>query len=147
MENEQKNSRRRVCSLRNKLCVILCIALIVSVCSVPAYGDGFTLSPRTEYARSFLASCEGQQWFIDEVERLLNTQQKTLNAVTGRGDFSGIVSLGLAGRGVEGKIPSAIGELTELRYLYLSDHALGGEIPAELFTLSKLESVDLSLNL
>ena len=106
----------------------------------------YTPNPQTEYARYFLGLCAGQTWLISEIERLLNMEQKTLDAVTGAGDFSNIRAIGLRDMGVSGTIPVAIGELTELRYLWLSGNRLTGTLPDELFALTKLVEVDLSGN-
>lgn len=114
----------------------------------PAYAaqSGYTPAPQTAYAEFFVEKSEGQQWFLNEVERLLNAEQKTLDTVESASDFRHIQSLGLRDRGIVGKIPAAIGELAELRYLFLSGNQLSGDIPAELFALPKLENVDLSGN-
>lgn len=134
--------------MRKKLGFIFGAILMISIMLIPttSVDASFTPNPSTSYAKSFIAACDGQQWFIDEVERLLNAEQKTLDTVTSRADFANIVSIGLRDRGVSGKIPAAIGELTELRYLFLSGNDLGGDIPSELFSLSKLENIDLAGN-
>ena len=72
--------------MKKKLCVLLSVILALSAMLAPAAGARFTPQPQTAYARTFVAQCEGQQWFIDEVERLLNVEQKTLDTVTGSGD-------------------------------------------------------------
>ena len=132
--------------MKKKLCVLLSVILALSAMLAPAAGARFTPQPQTAYARTFVAQCEGQQWFIDEVERLLNMEQKTLDTVTGSGDFDGIISLGLRDRGITGKLPAAVGELKALRYLFLSGNELSGAIPASLYALPKLENVDLAGN-
>ncbi|MDR0490539.1 MAG: hypothetical protein LBH28_04765 [Oscillospiraceae bacterium] len=106
----------------------------------------YSPAPKTEYAANFIAGCEGQQWFIDEVERLLNANQMTLGAITGSPDLDIITSLVLKDRGTTGKIPKAIGELRELRELVLSGNSLSGELPSELFSLAKLLDIDLAYN-
>ena len=106
----------------------------------------FIANPKTAYAAFFIMYCEGQQYFMDEIERLLNMEGKTLNTVASANDFSNIKSLGLDDAGVTGKIPSAIGQLTELEYLFLGGNALSGAIPAELYSLAKLKNIDLSDN-
>ncbi len=132
--------------MKKKLCVLLSILLTLSLLPVQAAGVSFTPHPQTPYAQTFVAQCEGQQWFIDEVERLLNAEQKTIDTVTDSSDFDGIVSLGLRDHGISGKIPAAVGELKELRYLFLSGNELSGAIPASLYALPKLENVDLAGN-
>jgi Leucine-rich repeat (LRR) protein len=102
--------------------------------------------PQTPYAREFLEKCEGQIWFIDALEMILNSQAKSLNTITSRNDFENVITLGLANQGIEGIVPQAIGELFNLRYLYLSQNKLHGEIPVELYALSQLRNLDLSNN-
>lgn len=48
-------------------------ALLALACG--ATGSAATPAPRTAYAAAFLAACDGQGWFIDEVERLLGAGQ------------------------------------------------------------------------
>ena len=127
---------------------IVIAVIMLSLCCMPGYGLEKWNSPlpSTDYAKTFIEKCEGQEWFIQEVERLLNLEQKTLDTIEGPEAFQNIKALGFKDEEVEGKIPAAIGELTELRYLFLSGNHLSGEIPAELFTLSKLENIDLTEN-
>lgn len=106
----------------------------------------FTPHPKTAYAKKFIALCENQTWYINEIERLLNLEQKSLNNVKGREDFNNIRSLGLTGKGIKGKIPRAIGELSNLESLFMSDNKLGENIPNELFSLQNLSNIDLSNN-
>lgn len=135
--------------MRKKIVSVICaLAVLCSVLCMPieAAGVDFTPNPQTAYAAQFIQRCDGQRWLINEVERLLNSEQKTLNTVTSAADFAGIKSIGLKDADITGSIPSALGELTELRYLFLSGNHLSGAIPNELFTLSKLENIDLSGN-
>ena len=123
------------------------IFLLIAL-SVPMFAQAnFEPDPKTPYASSFVHKCEGQTWFMDEVERLLNQEQKTINRLSGVDDLSRIRSIGLRDKGIEGKIPAAIGELKNLKYLFLSGNRLSGTIPAELFSLPLLENIDLSGNL
>ena len=123
------------------------IFLLIAL-SVPMFAQAnFEPDPKTPYASSFVHKCEGQTWFMDEVERLLNQEQKTINRLSGVDDLSRIRSIGLRDKGIEGKIPAAIGELKSLRYLFLSGNRLSGTIPSELYSLPLLENVDLSGNL
>ena len=62
-------------------------------------------------------------------------------------DADGRVTLmDLSGNGLTGTIPSALGELTSLRYLSLSKNNLSGPIPSELGRLSNLEKLRLWSN-
>lgn len=134
---------------RRNICILVAIALLAALiapAATAADDTHFTPSPQTPYAESFVAACEGQQWFIDEIERQLNLTQKTLNTIASAADFDTIHSLGFEGAGIDGHIPTAIGELTKLRHLFLANNKLSGEIPASLFALPLLENVDLSGN-
>ena len=127
------------------LVVVLVMQLVLPF-SVSAESGDFAPSPQTAYATQFIGLCDGQQWFINELERLLNAEQKTLDTITSAADFNNIKAIGLNDAGVSGAIPAAIGELKQLRYLFLGGNHLSGTIPAELFTLSNLQNIDLSGN-
>ena len=132
---------------RTRISVLLVIALLLQLYApLTAGAADFTPNPQTEYAKRFIAACEGQAWFINEIERLLNAQQRTLDTITGAEDLVEIKSIGLKGQNITGHIPAAIGELSELRYLFLSDNHLSGDIPSVLYTLPKLQNVDLGGN-
>lgn len=130
-----------------RISILLAIVLLLQLCvPLTANAADFTPTPQTEYAKRFIAACDGQTWFINEIERLLNAQQRTLDTITGSEDLVEIKSIGLKGRNITGHIPAAIGELSELRYLFLSDNHLSGDIPSVLYTLPKLQNVDLGGN-
>lgn len=152
------NGNRRVTTVNE--CVLPDLeADTVYMISVNAlYGDGssikgkpivkkiFTVNPQTDYAKEFVSKCEGQRWFIDEIENLLNRRGKTVNAIKGQRDFAAIYALCVENRGVYGRIPRAIGELSQLRYLFLTDNHLEGPLPAEFEKLTLLVDQDLSGN-
>ena len=114
--------------------------------SRPIMEKVYELAPQTDYASEFLAKCEGQTWFIDEVESLLNQKGKSICTVNSRNDFAAIYALNLSGRGISGQVPAAIGELYQLRYLYLADNNLSGQLPEEIDALEYLIVQDLSGN-
>lgn len=126
--------------------IVLVIALMSGGIGISAQGAGFTPNPKTQYAKDFVALCGEEQWFINEVERLLNQNKKTIDTLSGTADLSEIKSLGLNSAGIKGKIPAAIGELTELEHLFLGGNKLSGEVPEALFELEKLKNIDLSAN-
>lgn len=125
---------------------LVATSLLLQMVILPAKAVSFSSNPQTPYAKAFIQSCEGQAWFMDEVERLLNMEQRTLNTITGPEDLAEIKALSLKDREITGNIPTAIGELHELRYLFLSGNHLSGKIPASLYTLPKLQNIDLSGN-
>jgi Leucine-rich repeat (LRR) protein len=105
--------------------------------------ENFVPNPQNAYGKSFVTLCQGEQWFIDRVETLLNTEQKSINTLSSRADLKHILTLGYhAGAR---RLPSAVGELTELKELYLAENALT-ELPAALYTLRHLEVIDFSHN-
>lgn len=106
----------------------------------------YALDPKTEYAAEFIDKCQGQEWFMDEIEYLLNLKGKSINTIHSRRDFATIYAIGLAGRGISGTIPPAIGELRQLEYLYLGNNNLSGILPEELALLDQLKEMDLTGN-
>lgn len=130
-----------------KFGIFIAAMLAVQMLSpIPALAADYTPNPKTAYAASFIDACEGQTWFINEVERLLNREQRTLDTIASSADLDSIKSIGLKDRNITGSIPSAIGELKELRYLFLSGNNLIGTIPTSLYTLPKLQNIDLGGN-
>ena len=128
------------------LSLLLACALILHAglfSTVSAAGD-YTETPTTQYGKDFIAACEGQQWLINEVERQLNAQQKTISRLAA-GDLSVIYHLGFMDWNLSGKIPQAIGWLENLETLSLGGNRFSN-VPAELFSLTKLTHVDLSNN-
>ena len=104
-------------------------------------------TPQTAYAAEFLDKCEGQQWFMELVEGVLNISGRSIYTLRDKGDLDTVISLATATQPVAGsRLPAAVGELTELRYLYLGGAGLSGEIPEELYQCVKLENIDLSGN-
>ena len=93
---------------------------------------------------SFIAACEGQQWLINEVERQLNAQQKTITRLE-TGDLSVIYHLGFTDWNLSGTIPAAVGWLTNLETLSLGGNHFSN-VPIGLFSLPKLTHIDLSNN-
>ena len=111
-----------------------------------AEATSFVANPQTPYAKEFLQKCEDEQWFIEQIEKLLNFEQKSINTLNGKSDFNNITSIGIAGEKISGKIPAAIGELQNLENLFLSGNALSGELPVEMLALQKLKNIDISDN-
>jgi len=131
---------------KRRISLILALTLILSlICVMPAAAD-FTPNPQPGYAQTFIDLCEGETWFINEIERLLNAQQMTLDTITSQASFEYIRAIGLDDAGITGNIPAAIGELSNLEYLFLGGNNLSGNIPASLFALPKLQNIDLGGN-
>ena len=129
------------------LAAILIVVMMVSLLPTTAMAaEAKPFVPKPGYATDFIAKCDGQAWFINEVEKILNANKKTLDNIDSIADLDIVKSLGFKDMGIDGKIPAAIGELRELRYLFLSGNNLSGAIPASLFALSKLQNIDLAGN-
>ncbi|MDR0999876.1 MAG: hypothetical protein LBL96_03605, partial [Clostridiales bacterium] len=80
-----------------------------------AQAANLTPKPQTPFAESFLRDCDGQHWFINAVEDILNRQGKSINSLTGKTDLADITAIGLTGQSLTGHIPPAIGNITNLR--------------------------------
>lgn len=131
--------------MKKRVLIWLCaVMLLVAVAPMPV-SMGFVPAPQTTYASQFIAECDGQQWFIDEIERLLNIQERTINTIQ-PGDLDHIVTFGLHNQGIEGVIPRAFGRLTNLKHIFLGNNQLTGTIPVEILSLPKLENLDLANN-
>jgi len=131
---------------KRKISLILALTLILSPMLVTPVAADFTPNPQTSYANTFVDLCEGETWFINEIERLLNAQQMTLDTINDETAFEYIRAIGLDDAGITGKIPAAIGELSNLEYLFLGGNNLSGDIPSSLFSLNKLQNIDLGGN-
>ena len=88
-------------------------------------------------------------------DTLAGTASLNWSADTPIADWTGVVLGGTHGRvteldlgalGLNGRIPTELGSLANLEWLYLSGNQLTGEIPPELGGLSNLQSLDLSDN-
>ena len=110
------------------------------------YVEGRHSSPVTPLAREFIDASQGQQWLLNEFERILNQQGTTIDRLTQR-DLDRVTSLGFQGRNIEGFIPRSIGHFRNLEYLFMSGNRLSGELPDELFALRYIKNIDLSNNL
>ena len=134
--------------MKKLLVFVLAVTIVFGVCITAASASDAAplIAPQTEYAAEFIEKCEGEEWYLNEIERLLNAEGKTINTLSGADDLANIRTLGLRERDIEGKIPAAIGELRELRYLFLSGNKLTGDLPASFFTLPELQNIDLSDN-
>ena len=150
---KRRNARRNFQAARKALA--FAAALILLIAAQPAglearaavpYRPGEEHSPVTAFARQFIEDCEGERWLLDETERLLNMKQASIDYLA-PAMLEDITSLGLRDRGVEGRIPKAVGHFTGLTELLMPGNRLSGELPGELYTLAKLKNVDLSGNL
>ena len=62
-------------------------------------------------------------------------------------DTSGNINVvAITNEGLEGTLPSKLGQLTTLTELYLGSNAFTGTIPSQLVALPKIKTLDLSLN-
>jgi len=125
---------------------VLDLLLLISFFSIPVYAESLTINPQTQFAEQFIRDCEKEEWFLEEINNLLSVKGKSINTVASEDDFRLVTSIGLKDKDIEGKIPKAIGYFKDLRFLYLANNKLTGEIPNELYSLTKLENLDLSDN-
>ena len=95
---------------------------------------------------SLYDSTEGDNW-ADNTNWLTNVPVGEWHGVTtsdgARGRVSGLL---LMGNRLAGRIPSTIGDLTNLETLRLTDNSLRGEIPSELGSLKSLQVLELADN-
>ena len=95
---------------------------------------------------SLYDSTEGDNW-ADNTNWLTNVPVGEWHGVTtsdgARGRVSGLL---LMGNRLAGRIPSTIGDLTNLETLRLTDNSLRGEIPSELGSLKSLQVLELAHN-
>jgi hypothetical protein len=73
--------------MKKLLSILMTFAILTLGVTLPLPAVAFTPNLQTAYARKFINLCDGQQWFIDEVERVLNMQEKTLDTIQSRADF------------------------------------------------------------
>ena len=123
--------------------IALFAAMIPIAHAIDTGGVPFVEDNPTAYGATFIAKSEGQQWFLDAVERVLNTSALSINTINSRADLMSVVALTATDKNSK-ILPAAVGELTELRYLFLGNSGLTGEISAELWSLAKLENIDMS---
>jgi len=148
---QKKSSTRRVSDLLVFI-LILTLVLPAPFFTHTVYASDFTPGRSiTAYGRDFLNRSEGQQWFINEVERLLNLQKRSINTIASAADLNDIYTLSLPNRNISGRIPSAIGDLSNLRHIFLSgnqltNHSSANAFPAQMYTLQNLETIDVSRN-
>ena len=79
-------------------------------------------------------------------ELLLNSRSLTGRIPSELGNLSNLTTMSLGGNQLTGEIPTALGNLSNLRDLTLSSNQLTGEIPAELGNLSNLSGLFLFSN-
>ena len=79
-------------------------------------------------------------------ELLLNSRSLTGRIPTELGNLSNLTGLSLSSNQLMGEIPTELGNLSNLRYLILDRNQLTGEIPAELGNLSNLSGLFLFSN-
>jgi len=153
-----KHSQGRVVSsvLRSTVATVLSFVFAVtllfaalvptSATALDVGGVPFVPNPKTAYAGSFLVKADGQQWFLDAVEQVLNLSARSINTLNSAADLNIVTALSANKITSTGSLPPAIGELRKLRFLFLGDVNLSGAIPTELYMCTELENLDLSGN-
>ena len=127
------------------LVITMQIALTVPAFAIDIGGTPFVPDARTAFALEFINKCDNQQWFMDAVERILNTSSLSINTIKSAADLSSVVALTAIDKDPK-TLPAAIEYLNELRYLFLGSSGLTGTIPDELWSCTKLENIDMSGN-
>jgi hypothetical protein len=111
----------------------------------PKVGALARLNNHPRNPRNWLGVREvSEEGFIQRLDFCKN--QLTGALPTELGQLTELRWLWLSGNQLTGPIPSELGNLSELRYLYLSGNRLTGEIPPELGNLTKLQTLVLSEN-
>ena len=87
---------------------------------------------------------DGDKW-LSHLNWLSDAPIGTWLGVT-TADSGRVIKINLSQNGLQGTIPPALGDLTNLEALDLSDNQLRGEIPRTLGNLTNLESLDLWTN-
>jgi len=145
MRIQISRSTKKICAF--VMMLVLIAALFAPVVSASGVTNtSFVPNPRTAYAQQFIALSDGQQWFMDLVEQTLNISARSINTLASSNDLNIITSLA-SNQPVTGTLPRAIGELTQLRYIFLPGLGITGTIPRELYNLTNLENIDLSGNM
>ncbi len=119
--------------------VLITIQIFVVIKRTDVYGN-------TSYSQKFIDLCEGEEWFIEEVEKLLIQQGLSIDKLQSKDDLNNIYSLGIYNKDIQGKIPKAMGEFQNLENIYFAENQLEGEIPKEIYSLKNLKNLDLSSN-
>jgi hypothetical protein len=105
------------------LAAALLATLTLPASALDTGGTPFVPAPKTPYATSFIAMCDGQQWFMDMVEAALNPSGRSINTLRNINDLNIITTLA-TNSPIDGHLPPAIGEFAFLRYLFLGEIGL-----------------------
>ena len=95
--------------------------------------------------RAFYFATGGPDWRNDD-NWLSDAPFSTWYGVEATANGSGVRSLALRDNGLQGSLPSELGQLTTLEDLNLNDNELSGPIPSELGQLTALEILGLAGN-
>ena len=70
--------------MKLKSFAVLVLSFIITIAfPIKSFGayENFVPDPKTAYSKYFILACENQSWFLNEVERLLNVQEKSINTI------------------------------------------------------------------
>ena len=125
------------------------IGLLAAMGVTPAAGQ--TIDCSSQASTALIRDCEtllGLKGTLDPDDVLNwagNVAMGTWDGVATDNAF-GVTGLSLNNNGLGGSIPAALGDLSNLTYVYISRNELSGNIPAQLGNLSNLTSLDFSDN-
>ena len=62
--------------MKKLLVFVLAVTIVFGVCITAASASDAAplIAPQTEYAAEFIEKCEGEEWYLNEIERLLNAE-------------------------------------------------------------------------
>ncbi len=128
-----------------KIILVLFLLTLNSASIICVYGTQ-KFNPKTDYGKEFIDLNQGETWLLEEVEKILNQQGKSINTIESEKDLLNIYSIGIKDKNINGSIPIAIGEIKNLENMFLSNNNLVGELPNEIYELQNLKNLDISHN-
>ena len=82
--------------------VVLAVAMLIAIPAQPYQvraadygGIPFVANPQTAYAGQFIALCDGEQWFLNVMESILNVHAMSINTIASQVDLDRVISVGL----------------------------------------------------
>ena len=124
------------------LTVLLVVLLPVLLCLVPGARAQHTVATDKAALVALYTATDGATWTTN-TNWTSNMALSSWHGVTTNSDGR-VTALALNDNGLDGTLPMALGDLSELEQLDLQDNALSGALPSELADLTNLTSLLLS---